>query len=226
MEMLSHAENIAQIPVNGRCPRCYKVAVTADVHLRRSCGDDVEVNYKYKRIARVNGALYAVYEHDRGIVGERVYRQRGLHDDQRQRILMVVVIGGVLAQITDRAAAYADDDILALEVSLDLGCVFGRCVNYAVRLADDQPLDIILRVKICLNRFLNVFPVHIDDLGRACYHQHLFAVGKALHGLADLFGTPVLDVDLLHTDAAQLIGILLRLEYFSQLIKLCCVGFN
>ena len=139
---------------------------------------------------------------------------------------MVVVIGGVLAQITDRAAAYADDDILALEVSLDLGCVFGRCVNYAVRLADDQPLDIILRVKICLNRFLNVFPVHIDDLGRACYHQHLFAVGKALDGLADLFGTPVLNVDLLHADAAQLVGILLHLEYFSQLVKLGGVGFN
>ena len=139
---------------------------------------------------------------------------------------MVVVIGGVLAQVADRAAAYADDDILALKVSLDLRRVFGRCVNYAARLADDQPLNIILRVKICLDRFLNVFPVHIDDLGRACYHQHLFAVGKALHGLADLFGCPVLDVDLLHTDAAQLIGILLRLEHFAQLIKLCCVGFN
>ena len=51
VEMLSHAENIAQIPVNGRCPCCNKVAVTADVHLRRSCGNDIEVNNKDKRIA-------------------------------------------------------------------------------------------------------------------------------------------------------------------------------
>ena len=61
---------------------------------------------------------------------------------------MVVVIGGVLAQVADRAAAYADDDILALKVSLNLRRVLGRCVNYAVRLADDQPLNIIFCVKI------------------------------------------------------------------------------
>ena len=50
VEMLSHAENIAQIPVNGRCPCCNKVAVTADIHLRAGAAATIS-----RSIIRISG---------------------------------------------------------------------------------------------------------------------------------------------------------------------------
>ena len=80
------------------------------------------------------------HEHDGGVVRKCVDGQRSLNDDHRQGIFVVKVIGGIFAQIADRASADADDDILALKVALDDRGVLGGRVNDAVRLADDEPL--------------------------------------------------------------------------------------
>ena len=134
MEMLAHAENIGEIPVHRCCPCGYQVAVAAHVHLRRGGGDDIHVYYQDKRVAGVNGALDAAEEHDGGVIRESVYRQRCLHDNKRQGIFGIVVVSCVFAEVADRAAAYADNAVNALKVSLNLCGVFRSGVDDTVRL--------------------------------------------------------------------------------------------
>ena len=145
MEARAHAENAAEIPVNGRRPCCDKVAVAGDIHLRRSGLDDVKVDDENVGVAGVYGPLYAGEEHDGGIIRKCVDGKSRLHDYQRQRVLVVCCVGGILAQVADGAAADTDDTVNARKMLRNGRCVFGGAMDDAViGLSYDEPLDLIL----------------------------------------------------------------------------------
>ena len=225
VEVPAHPERVAQVPVHRRGPGCDQISVAADVHFGRRGGDDVEIDDQDRRVAGVNRALDPADEHDGGVVGKRVHRERGLNDDQRKGILLVRIEGAVLAQVTDGARADPDDAVLAGELFLNLRGVFRRAVHDALRLADDKPLHVKVRLKLRKDLLLDGLLLRVGDDRRTRDQKDLLPRGQGAHRVIQPGDGAVIDQDRLHVDVVQLFRMLLLQHDLVQLIQLRCVGF-
>ena len=108
MEGVVEAGERRQIPVGRRGEERDRLAEAGGIHLARRAADRHHVGQHDGRPARRHGALDAVPQDDRDIVGEAVDGRRRLHHDLRDA---AIALARHLADVGHGARADADDGI-------------------------------------------------------------------------------------------------------------------
>ena len=95
----------------------------------------------------------------------------------------------------------------------------------ALRLADNKPLHVKVRLKLRKDLLLDGLFLRVGDDRRTRDQKDLLSPGQRAHRVVQPGDGAVVDQDCLHVDVVQLLRVLLLQHDLVQLIQLRCVGF-